>query len=218
MMHFFADNHYDSFPGRHVYDGLAKDFEIAFHENEWATLEEGAWEKGCELLILSMVGGTCGQPLPGPGAEAAVKRYCERGGNLLLLHASSAAFWQWNWWRGLVGLRWVRGEDPDGIPPSTHPRHAYKVIPSKSRHPIASRLKTMEFPDDEIFTDLEYTCPVFPLMETHIEEGIFVQVHEACTPWGGKLIGFLPGHYPVATDDPVLHANVKILIEYLKAT
>ena len=37
---------------------------------------------------------------------------------LLLLHGSSAAFWHWDWWRRIVGYRWVRGNDPDGIPAS----------------------------------------------------------------------------------------------------
>ena len=117
MNYFFADDHYGVNPGRHIFELLPEDFrrETVFTENEWSLLESGEWEKDCELLVLHMIAGTCGQPMPGPGAEKAVRAYCERGGDLLLLHGSSAAFWGWDWWRGMVGLRWVRPEDPDGI-------------------------------------------------------------------------------------------------------
>ena len=168
---------------------------------------------GC--LILNMIGGTCNQPHPGPDAEKRVRSYLERGGSILLLHGSSAAFWQWDWWRRLPGERWVRPNDPDGVASSTHPRRPYTVRVSKSRHLLTSRLKEMELPEDEIYINLENTCPCMRLMETHIEEGTFVQCCEAATPWGGKLISFIPGHKPEVTADPVLIANIVTLIDHL---
>ena len=84
---FFADDHYGVNPGRHIFELLPEDFrrETVFTENDWSLLESGEWEKDCELLALHMIAGTCGQPMPGPGAEKAVRAYCEHGGDLLLL-------------------------------------------------------------------------------------------------------------------------------------
>ena len=53
------------------------------------------------------------------------------------------------------------------------------------------------------------------LMETHIEEGTFVQCCEAVTPFGGRIVSFIPGHKPEVTSLPVLIGNVKVLIDYL---
>ena len=215
MLVFFADDHYDSCPGRYIAGELAEKYQIEFHENDWEPLESGDWEPDCELLILNMIGGSCGQPLPGAGAEKAVRRYCERGGSLLLLHGSSAAFHNWSWWREIVGQRWVRPDDYDGFAPSVHPKKPYTVVPAKCRHELVRRLKPMELPADEIYTELETTCPFMQLLQTHIEEGTFVQAHINRTPWGGKVIGFLPGHDRTVTTNPVLIENFSILIDYL---
>ena len=73
----------------------------------------------------------------------------------------------------------------------------------------------MDLPEDEIYTNLENTCPCMRLMETHIEEGTFVQCCEALTPWGGKLVSFIPGHYPPVTSHPDMIANVATIVNYL---
>ena len=98
MNYFFSDDHYGVNPGRHIFELLPEDFrkETVFTENSWSLLESGEWVKDCGLLALHMIAGTCGQPMPGPGAEKAVRAYCECGGDLLLLHGSSAAFWGWD--------------------------------------------------------------------------------------------------------------------------
>ncbi len=219
MIYFFADNHYGVFPGKVIYEHLPEKLRtrILFYCDEWAALEHSDWDSDCELLILNMIGGTCDQPHPGMDAEKRVRRYLERGGNMLLLHGSSAAFWQWDWWRELPGERWVRPHDPDGAAPSTHPRKPYRVTLSKTRHPLAERLAEMELPEDEIYTELENTCPCMRLMETHIGEGTFVQCCEAVSPWGGRLVSFIPGHSPAVTGDPVLIGNISVLIDYLLA-
>ena len=134
----------------------------------------------------------------------------------LLLHGSSAAFWEWDWWRRLPGERWVRPNDPDGVEASTHPRKPYTVRISKTRHELASKLSAMELPEDEIYTNLENTCPCMRLMETHIEEGTFVQCCEAVSPWGGKVLSFIPGHDPAVTSNPVLIRNIATIMDYLQ--
>lgn len=145
-----------------------------------------------------------------------VRSYLERGGDVLLLHGSSAAFWMWDWWRPLVGERWVRPNDPDGMEASTHPKKPYLVTRSKTRHPLAARLREMNLPTDEIYTNLENTCPCMRLMETHIEEGTFVQCCEAISPWGGRLVSFIPGHEPAVTSNPDLITNIVTIIDYLR--
>ena len=75
MNYFFADDHYGVNPGRHIFELLPEDFrkETVFTENDWSLLESGEWVKDCDLLALHMIAGTCGQPMPGPGAEQAVR-------------------------------------------------------------------------------------------------------------------------------------------------
>ena len=207
MNYFFADDHYGVNPGRHIFELLPEDFraETVFTENDWSVLESGEWAKDCGLLALHMIAGTCGQPLPGPGAEKAVRAYCERGGDLLLLHGSSAAFWHWSWWRGMVGLRWVRPEDPDGIAPSTHPVVPCSVEVTKVRHPLASELRKIELPTDEVYIDLET-----------VNGKTYPQAYLAETPWGGRIAAFIPGHKPECTQNPDLIADITALTQWLK--
>lgn len=215
MIYFFADDHYQSYPGRTIREHLGNDYEIKFYENDWSVLSAPDGLHDCSLLILNMIADTCGNPVPDALAEKNVRSYCERGGRLLLLHGSSAAFWPWAWWRQLVGWRWVRGNDPDGVTASTHPTRPYAVTVAKSRHPLCSRLQNMNLPADEIYIRLEQVGPAWTIMETTTEEGTFPQVYETVTPWGGRLIGFIPGHAPAVTADPVLLANLRETINYL---
>jgi hypothetical protein len=137
------------------------------------------------------------------------------GGNLLLLHGSSAAFWMWEWWRSIVGFRWVRGEDPDGVDPSWHPRRPYKVRVTKSRHPLCARLQEVDMPEDEVYLGLEQTSPTMTLMETTTEEGTFPMCYETITTWGGRIVGYLPGHAPEGVRHPANVANCRAIIDYL---
>ena len=217
MIYFFADNHYGAHPGKVIFEHLPETYRknIQFHEDDWTVMENTDWNQDCQLMILNMIGATCDLPHPGPEAEKRVRAYLENGGSMLLLHGSSAAFWQWDWWRELPGERWVRPGDPDGVVPSCHPKKPYTVNVSKTRHPLAKLLKPIDFPTDEIYTNLENTCPYMRLMDTHIEEGTFVQCCEAVTPWGGKLVSFIPGHDAVATSNPLLIENLITIIDYL---
>lgn len=218
MDYFFADDHYGVHPGKVIYENLPGKLKnnIAFFENNWEVLENFPWDKECELLILNMIGETCKQPHPGNNSEQKVRSYLEHGGNVLLLHGSSAAFWRWEWWRKIVGLRWVRPGDPDQTAPSTHPVKPYTVTVSKTRHPLIAELEIMKLPADEIYINLENTSPCMNLLETKIEEGTFVQCCETISPWGGKLISFIPGHTPAVTSSPAVIKNIVKIINYLK--
>ena len=217
MIYFFADDHYGVCPGKVIHAHLNADLRsrISFAENDFSLLESGAWLKDCELLVLHMIGTTCGLPHPGPGAEKSVSEWCRRGGNILILHGSSAAFWLWPWWRKIVGFRWVRPGDPDGVEPSTHPVKPYRVNLCKVRHGLLSELVPMELPEDEIYTNLEQVSPAMILMETKIEEGVFPQCFETLTPWNGRMLSFLPGHNPAVTAMPELLHNVEALMNDL---
>ena len=219
MIYFFADNHYDVHPGRVIFERLPERLRrrIRFDEDDWSRLEAGDWLADCELVVLHLIGGTCGVEHPGAGAERAMRAWCEKGGDLLLLHGASAAFWQWPWWRKIVGFRWVRPGDPDGVVPSTHPKHPCRVEVSKVRHPLAKLLRPLELPCDEIYINLEQVSPAVTLMETRIEEGTFPECFEAHTPWGGRVLSFLPGQIPEVAGDPALVADISILIDYLLA-
>lgn len=217
MIYFFADDHFQKFCGRNIYKRLPDMLKkrIFFSENDPEYLESGIWEKDCELLILHVIGGTGGIPLPSDGAERAMLRYCISGRPMLLLHGSSAAFWHWDWWRKIAGLRWVRPEDPDHVPKSVHPHHPCRVEVAKVRHELARQLKPFDLPEDEIYIELEQTSPVAILMSTHIEEGIYPQCAECIGPAGAKIISFIPGHIPAAFEVPELTGNIATIIQYL---
>ena len=217
MIYFFSDSHFEKHCGAQLFRQFPENLKnrTVFTENQWDILEKGDWEKDCELLILNMIGTTCAQPHPGSGAEAAVKRYVERGGNILMLHGSSAAFWQWDWWRRIVGLRWVRPNDPDNVVPSVHPVKPYSLRITKNSHPLSLKLVPFALEADEIYTEMEQVSPVFVLMDTFIEEGVYPQCAETITPWNGKFVSFIPGHSVEAASNPALIRNVTAIINYL---
>lgn len=217
MIYFVADDHYDSHPGAVLHEAIRERFDMQFYENDATPLERPEFADRCSLLMLNLIAGTCNQPLASAKAEVQVRRYLEQGKPLLLLHGASAAFWHWDWWRGMVGYRWVRGNDPDGVAVSTHPTRPYRLEVCKCRHPLAGRLSPIDMPEDEIYINLEQTCPTMTLMQTTLAEGTFPQVYEAKSPWGGKILGSVPGHRPEAVRHPQHVNNVAQMIEYLLA-
>ena len=164
--------------------------DLCFFEDDVSILSDSIAMDGCTLLILNLM---VESELPAE-AEQHVKAYLERGGDVLLLHCGSAAFVQWAWWSPLVGLRWVRPGNSEGLEPSTHPVRPYRVATVNSGHPLSRELRDLDLPEDEIYIHLHQTSPVTVLMETETDEGVFPQCFEALTPWGGKMISFLPGH------------------------
>ena len=217
MIYFFSDSHFDKHCGANLFNRFPAELKVrtVFTENQWDILESGSWEKDCELLILNMIGTTCGQPHAGEAAEAAVKRYVERGGNILMLHGSSAAFWHWEWWRKICGFRWVRPNDPDNVERSIHPVRDFTVTPAKCRHALITKLQPFTLENDEIYIRCEQTLPMTVLMETNTDEGIYPQCVECINPYGGKQIIFLPGHKVESFDNKEFIADNLILIDYL---
>jgi len=215
MIAFYADNHYQSRPGYNLNQRLGLEEEIRFAEDDLSSLPETIAREDCRLLILNLISDTPGMVHPGPEVGIPLKAYIEGGRPVLLLHGASAAFHQWDWWRRLVGFRWVRGNDPDGFAASTHPVRPYSVKVAKTRHPLASQLKPFNLPTDEIYINLEQTCPAVTLMETTVEEGTFPQAYITETPYGGQIAAFIPGHAAHAFDSPELVGNVRTLIRYL---
>ena len=217
MIYFFSDDHYGKHCGRQLLDRLPEQLKakISFFENDWQILESGSWVADCELLILNMIGSTCGQPHPGAGAEKAVKAYLMSKKPVLLLHGSSAAFWEWQWWRNNSVLRWVRPNDPDGIEKSTHPVRDYTVKVSKCRHALTEKLKEFTLPNDEIYINCEQMSPMVTLMETNTAEGTYPQCVEGINEFGGKMVIFLPGHAETSFENQDFTAVNTTLIEYL---
>ncbi len=215
MIYFLADDHFGARPGATLHAELHRDHNIHFEENLFPCLESSDFIDKCSLLILNFIAGTGTTPLLTSVAEQNVRRYLERSKPLLLLHAGSAAFWHWPWWRSIVGLRWVRANDPFGVPPSVHPVRPYWVDVCECDHPLIPHLRPMDLPGDEIYIHLEQTCPAVFLMQTAISEGTFPQCHENSSPWGGRVIGLLPGHSAEVVRHPDYLANVRAILNYL---
>ncbi len=212
MIYFFADNHYGAHPGKCIFEALAPELKrkILFFEDDWSVFENELWEEDCELLILNMIGETCDVSYP-ERAIGHVERYIKQGGDVLLLHGSSAAFWKSSWWRKLVGFRWVRPNDPDNGKPSTHPIVPFNVKTNKTaKHPLVSVLKDFSLPADEVYINLEQNRDGIVLMETTIAEGTFPQCMAVSSEFGGELIHFLPGHKYASAPECV--ANISAII------
>lgn len=216
MILFLADNHFGSYPGRNLYQSLKEFYPIDFYEDTLESLNNDL--SHYSLLVLNLICGTPGSPEPEPAMESSLKEYCLSGKPLLLLHGSSAAFSDWPWWRKQTGLRWVRNDDPEGMPPSQHPITPYYVSLVSSEHPLSGRLKEFKSAEDELYIDLAQSAPYTPLMETHWEGAPYTQCYVKETIGGGKLAAFIPGHRSeVVTSEAVLH-NISQLIDWLQET
>ncbi|EDM26036.1 hypothetical protein LNTAR_19602 [Lentisphaera araneosa HTCC2155] len=217
MIYFFADNHYQAHPGLSLYKQIVDDDKIKFYEDDWSAMESFADD--CDLLILNLIGGTCDIAHPNKNAEAEIKKYLQSGKPMLLLHGSSAAFSEWSWWRKIVGYRWVRPNDPEGIEASFHPVRPYKLLKTDSRHPLMTQLKEVEIShEDEIYMGLQEVCPTEVLMTISTDEGTAPQVLTHKSPWDGIIHTFIPGHRKETLEHPNIFRNIKVLIEDLIKT
>lgn len=215
MILFVADRHYNQHSGKALYDVIGSDYEMQFYEDDWSCFADDALAAKYELMILNLIGGTCDVPAPSEEHAENVLGYLKTGKPLLLLHGASAAFWPYDWWRQIVGFRWVRPRDPDGFESSYHPKEPYTIRVSKTRHPLRNVLQDIDFPKDEIYLSLEQTCPTVTLMETQVEQGTFPMCYETITPWDGVIVGYLPGHFPEVVQLPENVSNCRVLIDYL---
>ncbi|MBT3376108.1 MAG: hypothetical protein HN742_24700 [Lentisphaerae bacterium] len=215
MILFAADNHYGKHCGRVLNSQIKDRYSIEFHEDDWSCFETGGLIETYDLIILNLIAGACDIPPPSEQGEANVKAYLEAGGSMLLLHGASAAFWSCDWWRAIVGHRWVRGNDPDGFDASTHPRRPYRLDVAKCRHPLCTKLTSIDLPEDEIYINLEQTASTTVLMTTTTDEGTFVQAYETFTPWGGRILAYIPGHEKEVVGNEVMVGNCTVLIDDL---
>jgi hypothetical protein len=215
LIYFLADDHFDSRPGYHLYEKIKGDFDIKFFEDDISLLAKSGFLKDCDLLIINLICGLGKLSQPGPDVEVEVKNYCMSGKPLFLIHAGSAAFANWAWWRKLTGLRWVRENDPEGMAASVHPVKDFSVKKTSSKHTLMKELKGFDLKEDEIYTKLAKTADIDVLLETEIEEGVFPMAYASKNQWGGKVIGFLPGHKPEAFENKDLVLDVVEIIKYL---
>ena len=217
MILFAADNHYDTHAGEALYECIEDGYDIRFHEDEWTCFDDGDLAGRYDLMMLNMISGSCDLPMPGPAAEQNVLGYLQAGRPLFLLHGASAAFWQWDWWRPIVGFRWVRGDDADGFEASHHPRQPYTIRVTKCRHPLCRRLKNADIPEDELYVEMEQTCPTMTLMETTTGAGTSPMCYETISPWGGRIVGYIPGHAPAVVRQDENVENCRTIVDYLLA-
>jgi len=215
MILFAADNHYGTHCGKELFQCIKPFYNIRFYEDDWTCFNEDNLSGRYSLIMLNMISGSCDIPMPGSGAEPEILEYLQSGGNMFLLHGASAAFWQWKWWREIVGFRWVRPDDPDGFPPSSHPYKSCTIQLAKSRHPLCRCLQEVFIPENELYIELEQTCPTVTLMETTTDEGTFPMCYVTITEWGGIIVGYIPGHIPEVVRLPGNIANCRAIIDYL---
>jgi hypothetical protein len=191
------DNTLNGVPGKIVTTADVNHSEISSDASQYIEVENGS-----DLYLTIDV-----------NIQSIIEKYLEQGKNVLLLHGSSAAFWHWGWWRKLPGLRWVRPNDPDNVTPSVHPKGVCKLLKAKTRHPLIDQLMEIELVEDEIYTKLEQVSPITILMETVVDNKTEVQCCETITPWGGKIVSFIPGHKVENTT--LVTPNIKVIINYL---
>ena len=217
MRLFLADNHYDIHPGAIINRELRERYgiESRFYEDDVESFLEMD-PAAVDLLILNHIGDTCGVEHAGREAEAWMQQYLASGKPVFLQHGSSAAFWKWDWWRTLVGFRWVRPNDPDGVEKSTHPHVEVFLRKAKARHPLMERLREFTMPEDELYIDLETVSPTLVLMEADWEGKSYPMLFETAGPAGNKLVTWLPGHRETTLTHPDFLHNCVEVIRYLE--
>lgn len=217
MRLFIADNHYDIHPGAVIQREWKKQFgiESRFYEDDLESFLE-IDPADVDLLILNHIGDTCGVDHAGSEAEQWMKQYLESGKPVFLQHGSSAAFWKWDWWRTLVGFRWVRPNDPDGVEKSTHPHVEVFLRKTKARHPLTATIREFKMPEDELYIDLEYVCPAQVLVEADYEGKSYPMLFETKGPKGNKMVTYLPGHRETTLTHPDFLHNCVEILKYLE--
>ncbi len=213
MIYFFADNHFEARPGFHLYEKLKADFDIKFFEDDISALSKPGCLDDCSLLMVNMICGIGKLAQPGADIEAEVKKYCAKGRPLFLIHAGSAAFTQWDWWRKLTGLRWVRENDPEKQAPSVHPVQDFTV--GKTEKEVVKGLKEFTLKNEEIYTNLAQTADINVLLETEMDGKVFPMAFVSKNEWGGKVMGFLPGHKAESFNNVDMINDIRIMMKNL---
>lgn len=212
---FLADNHYGSLGGRNIHQALRDRFPFHFVEDSDYVdyLEAGDLERH-SALVTCAIGSTCDIPHASDKAGLALRKWLETGVPVVLLHGGSASFWKWDWWRRMVGLRWVRGQDPDGVEASFHPVEPYSLQATSSSHPLAQRLRSFDVPEDEIYLKLEQTLPLEVLLETEYDGVRYPMAYATTSTWNNPVFGYLPGHHSQAVLHPSNLANIEAILTF----
>lgn len=219
---FFADRHYDARCGQiqaELLDDLA---DIHFIEEDYGTLntclERHAGDPHA-VLALNAITGTPGNLEPDPATEPLVKAHLEAGKDLWVLHGSSAAFWPWSWWRELMRLRWVRGEDPDGMPASCHPIVPFNLEPTDAGRTAIPGLSSCPVPEDELYINLEDKGDYEAWMTVEHDGRRWPQAYRYRSPWNGWICGWIPGHREEAIRSEGMTKTLRMLASaWLKAS
>lgn len=132
-----------------------------------------------------------------PGSARHLQTFVESGGGLFGLHTASLCFEDWPGWKDLLGgtWRWGRSYHP--------PRCALQVSPTGHSHEIVANLSGFDI-TDELFSDLDLTEGVVPLLEAKTRSGESVQpVLWARSIGKGRGVYDALGHDRVSLDHPV---------------
>ncbi|MCH6255100.1 ThuA domain-containing protein [Puniceicoccaceae bacterium K14] len=211
---FLGDNHYKSFGSKALAQCLEDELDLTYVEDSYGQFLEEEDLSKFDVFMISAIGDTPGSPHASEKAGERLKERLKAGASLMLFHGGSAAFWRWEWWRKIVGLRWVRPNDPVGVAASTHPVVPYALECVASEHPLSEVLQRMDTPRDELYIELEQTTDIYPLMESSYDGKTYVMAYESQADWGGKILGYLPGHDVEVASHSITVANVKAMLEY----
>ena len=192
---FFADRHYGAAPGRIQAKLLRLLCEVHYIEEDYAALIAALAAHPEATLAVNAIAGTPGNPAPDAALEAPLKAHLAAGRPLWILHGGSAAFWPWAWWRQLMPLRWVRANDPDQVPASTHPVVPLHLTATPGAHESFLNLPAItDLPTDELYIKLAVQHPFETWLNITYEGVDYPQACSASSPWGGPIHCFLPGH------------------------
>jgi hypothetical protein len=211
MILFLADNHFKNHPGKHIYRKIKERYDISLAEDDLSPLNEDLTV--FDLIVLHLIPGTPNSNPLDTAKERHLKAYVDSGRPLLILHGSSALLPGMDWWRELVGMRWVRGGDIWGVERSTHPHDPFEVVRTKNMHPLRERLVDFSA-DDELYINLEHTSPVLTLMEANWGGRSWTQCYVKRSPAGGKVAAFIPGHRQDIVESEAVISNICTLIDW----
>ena len=185
-----------------------------FYAGTYEPLREGLSEASC--LILHVIADHKGFGYAPDDIEPLLKNYIYEGNPVLLLHASSAAFTQWKWWRRLVGLRWVRRNDPDNRQQSRHLRFPYELIPATTK-PSDLALKHLVIQGDEYYVDLYQEGTVDLFMHGQLKNGNqSPQVFLSHNKRQHLILSYLPGHAVSTVIHPDYTSNIINCVHWLE--
>jgi len=102
-----------------------------------------------------------------------------------------------------MNVRWVRNEDPDGVPSSWHPVPPYTLAETDAGRARCPGLTTIELPQDELYVNLQQKGEAEVWMTADFDGRTCPQVYTHAAATGGRVCGWIPGHDPQVVRSPV---------------